>query len=117
MTVRRRYLMGLSLVAVISVALILVLPNGVRRHAAWGGLIAVALQAPLGWWTIRSIGLPRFQLVWTVGMGIRLAAVAVTGLILVPTFGWESAPVLGAMVVALLLLLTVEAATALREHS
>jgi hypothetical protein len=116
-TVRDRYLLGLGVVVVLGSVLILVLPPALRRDAAWGGLIALGLQAPLGWWTIRSIGMPRFQLVWTVGMGIRLAAVAVTGLVLVPIFGWDSVAVLGALVAALLLLLSVEAVTAVREHS
>jgi hypothetical protein len=115
--VRGRYLVGTTLVAVVGAGGILMLPAAIRTQAAWGTAIALALQAPLGWWVLRSIGTPRFQLVWVLGMLIRLATVAVIGLILVPALGWDVAPVLGALVTVLLLLLLVEAVTAAREHS
>lgn len=114
---RGRYLAGVILVAAAGAGVILMLPPAIRAQAAWGTAIALALQAPLGWWALRSIGTPRFQLVWAMGMAIRLAAVAVTGLVLVPALGWDVVPVLGALVAALLLLLLVEAVTALGEHS
>jgi hypothetical protein len=116
-TGRGRYLVGAALVAVAGAGVILMLPAAVRTQAAGGAAIALALQAPLGWWVLRSIGTARFQLVWTLGMLARLAMVAVTGLILVPALGWNVGPVLGALVAALLLLLLVEAVTAVGEHS
>jgi uncharacterized membrane protein len=87
------------------------------REIASGVLLGLVVQVPLVWWTLRSIGTERFQLVWVAGMLIRLAVVAITGLVLVPAFGWRMAPVLGALVVTLLVLLLAEAVTALREHS
>ena len=114
---RARYLVGAALVAGAGAGIILMLSPAIRTQAAWGGAIAMALQAPLGWWALRSIGTSRFQLVWTLGMLVRLAVVGVTGLILVPALGWDVAPVLGALVATLLLLLLVEAVTAAREHS
>jgi hypothetical protein len=116
-TLRRRYLVGVGLVAVGGVGVLLMLPPAIRADAARGAATALALQAPLGWWALRSIGTPRFQLVWAMGMVIRLAGVAAAALVLVPALGWDGVPVLGALVAALVLLLLVEAVTALREHS
>ena len=75
------------------------------------------VQAPLGWWTLRSIGTPRFQLVWSLGMLLRLAILAVAGVILVPALGWRTGPALGTLVGAMVALLLVEAVSAMREHS
>jgi hypothetical protein len=117
MTVWRRYVAGLALVLGAGTALILLLPATLRMPASLGAVIALLIQAPLGWWVVRSIGTRRFQLVWTAGMGIRLGAVALTGLVLVPAAGWDATPVLGSMVIALLMLLVAEVVTAMREHS
>ena len=88
-----------------------------REEIAVGLLIGLLIQAPLGWWTLRSIGTEKFQLVWAGGMLIRLLAVAVAALVLVPMFHWDLSVFLLALVVTLLALLLVEAATAVREHS
>lgn len=117
MTVAGRYLAGLVLVGLAGTGLILVVPSAIRLEVAWGLLIAIALQAPLGWWTIRSIGRQQFQLVWSLGMLIRLAVLGLTGLVLVPGLGWHVGPTLGTLVATMVALLLVEAVTAVREHS
>jgi len=116
-TAGKRYLVGLAAVAVVGVILALLVGPDLRNEVLFGVLLGLLIQAPLGWWTVRSIATERFQLVWVVGMVIRLAVVAVTGLILAPEFEWRTVPVLAALVATLLVLLLVEAVTALREHS
>lgn len=117
MTAGKRYLVGLAAVATIGLILGLLVGPDLRNEVIFGLLLGLLIQAPLGWWTVRSIGTERFQLIWVVGMAIRLAVVAVTGLILAPEFEWRTVPVLAALVATLLVLLLVEALTALREHS
>ena len=80
-----------------------------RAGALWGVFAGVVLQAPLGWITLRAIGTDRFMLVWGVGMLVRLGAVGVAALILVP--------MLVAMVGVLGALLVIEGIVAMREHS
>jgi heme A synthase len=88
-----------------------------RQEIAAGELIGLVLQAPLGWWTLRSIGSEKFQLVWLGGMIIRLAVVALAALVLSADNRWDAGAVLLALVATLLVLLLVEAATAVQEHS
>jgi heme A synthase len=89
----------------------------VRREVAWGVGIALLVQAPLGWWTVKSIGTDRFQLVWVLGMVIRVALVALAGLILVPELRWELVATLGALVGTMLVLLVVEVLAVLGKNS
>jgi hypothetical protein len=112
-----RYSTGLGAIVLGGAVVILLLPPAQRPQAGLGATIALLLQAPLGWWVLRSIGTPRFQLIWTVSMGIRLLAVAATALVLIPWLGWDATAVLGSLVVALLMLLLAEAVTAVRENS
>jgi mannitol-specific phosphotransferase system IIBC component len=116
-TAGRRYLAGLAAVGTVGAITTLLVGPGLRAEVAFGLLLGFLIQAPLGWWTVRSIGSQRFQLVWVVGMVIRLAVVAIAGLILAPQFQWRTVPVVAALVATLLVLLLVEAVTALREHS
>jgi hypothetical protein len=117
MTAGRRYLAGLAGAAVIALAIAGTLPAGVRDEVLWGTALGLAVQAPLGWWTIRSIGAERFQLVWAAGMLIRLLVVFVVALTLVPALGWQMGPALGALAGTLAALLLVESMTALRAQS
>lgn len=117
MTAGRRYLLGLTAAGVIGLALTSLLGAGLRNEVAYGVLIGLVIQAPLGWWTIRSIGTERFQLVWVAGMLVRLVAVVITGLVLAPEYGWNSGATLAALVLTLLVLLLVEVLTAVREQS
>jgi hypothetical protein len=116
-TLGRRYLAGVALVGVASAVLLLVVPDGVRPAVMWGAATGLALQAPLGWWALRSLGTEHFLLSWGLGMLVRFTVVALAGLILVPALGYAAGPMLGAMVGVLVALLLVEGVTAVREHS
>ena len=72
-------------------------PPGIRNELAGGMAVGFLVQAPLGWWHVRTLGTGRFQLVWGAGMLIRLLSVGVTALILVPVFRWQLAPALGGL--------------------
>jgi heme A synthase len=117
LTAGRRYLAGVAAVGAVGAVIALLVGPDLRDEVMFGVLLSLLIQVPLGWWTVRSIGTERFQLVWVVGMIIRLAVVALTGLVLAPEFEWKTVPVLAALVTTLLALLLVEAVTALREHS
>ena len=116
MTAGGRYASGLLVVAAIGLGVVLSVSPQVRREVAWGIGVALAVQAPLGWWTVKSIGTERFQLVWVLGMVIRLALVAVAGLILVPELRWELVATLGALVATMLVLLVVEVLAVLGKN-
>jgi hypothetical protein len=88
-----------------------------RAGALWGVFAGVVLQAPLGWITLRAIGTDRFILVWGVGMLVRLAAVGVAAMILIPALKDEAPPMLVSMVGVLGALLVFEGIVAMREHS
>jgi heme A synthase len=113
----RRYLLGLTMVATLGIVVVAVAKPPLRKEIAAGELLGLLIQAPLGWWTLRSIGTDRFQLVWLGGMVIRLAAVALAALVLAGEYRWNAGALLLALVATLLVLLLVEAATAVQEHS
>ena len=113
----RRYLIGFAIVALIGAGVAAWMRPELRDEVAWGVLIGLVVQAPLGWWTIRSIGKRRFLTVWAGGMLIRLLVLAISGLLLVPAFDWEMAPALGALLVTLVALLVLEVVIAMREQS
>jgi hypothetical protein len=111
------YLTGLALIGVAGAGLVLAVAPDIRDEIAWSFLMGLAIQAPLGWWTVQSIGTRRFQLVWSMGMLVRLAIVGLAGLALVPALGWRMGPALGTLVAVMVGLLLVEAVAAVREHS
>jgi hypothetical protein len=108
---------GTALIGAAGAALILLVSPSIRTEVSWALIIALVIQAPLGWWTLRSIGTPRFQLIWSLGMLLRLAILGVAGVVLVPALGWQTGPVLGTLVGVMVALLLVEAMSAMREHS
>jgi hypothetical protein len=110
-------LLGLVLAALVGLAIASLLEPEYRTGVSCGVLIALLIQAPLGWWTIRSIGTPRFQLVWVSGMLIRLMIVAIAAVVLAPAYGWNAAATLISLVAVLLVLLMIEAWTAVRTGS
>ncbi len=117
MRARTRYLSGLVTVGVFgAVGVALASPAG-RTELAGGIALGFLVQAPLGWLTVRSLGTEKFQVVWALGMVIRLAMVALTGLVLVPALGWRMAPTLAGLVTTILVLLVVEVVTVMRENS
>jgi heme A synthase len=112
-----RYLSGLALAAMAGAAIVVLASPATRIELAAGIGLGLLVQAPLGWLTVRSVGTERFQLVWVLGMIIRLAVVALAGLILVPAVDWQMVPTLGALVVTILVLLVVEVLTVMRKNS
>jgi heme A synthase len=116
-TLGRRYLAGVLMVAASGVALAVLVPGADRVAVGWGVLVGLVLQTPLGWWAVRSIGTERFMAVWGLGMLVRLAVVLIAGLLVLPVLGRRAGSMLGAMVGVLVALLLVEGVTALREHS
>jgi hypothetical protein len=116
-TLARRYLAGVALVAAGGVALVALVPAADRTVVGWGAVVGLILQTPLGWWALRSVGTDRFMAVWGLGMLVRLTLVMVAGLVVLPVLGRRAGPMLGAMVGVLVALLLVEGVTALREHS
>jgi hypothetical protein len=117
MTGRGRYLSGLAVVAAVGALVIGRVSPAVRQEVAWGIGLALVVQAPLGWLTVRSVGTGRFQMVWALGMLVRLGLVAVAGLVLVPALHWQMAPTLAGLVGTILVLLLVEVLTVMRENS
>jgi hypothetical protein len=113
----KRYLAGLAAVAVGGALVALLVGPDLRNEVVVGVFLGLLVQAPLGWWTVRSLGAERFQLIWVLGMVFRLGVVALTGLVLAPEFGWRTVPTVAALVATLLVLLLVEAVTALRAQS
>jgi heme A synthase len=114
---RGRYLIGMLVVAAGGVVAVSLVTPDIRREVALGIGLGLLVQAPLGWWTVRSLGSERFQLAWALGMVIRLAAVAIAGLILVPTLRWEMLATLAALVATMLVLLVVEVVSILGKNS
>jgi heme A synthase len=51
----RRYLAGVTLVAAAGAALVALMPADDRLRTAWGVVIGLVLQTPLGWWAVKSI--------------------------------------------------------------
>lgn len=117
MTLGRRYLLGVAAVAAGGALLVLAVPRAVRPEVFWGVVTGFALQVPLGWQALRSIGTEHFMLSWGLGMLVRLTAVGIAGLVIVPVLGGSAGAMLGSMVGALVALLLVEGVTAVREHS
>lgn len=117
MSPARWYLAGVTLVGAIGAALVFLVAEPVRDEVAWGVIAGLVSQAPLGWWTLRSVGTPRFLMVWGFGMLARLALVALAGVIVLPALGRSSGPMLGAMVGVLVALLLVEGVTAMLGFS
>lgn len=117
MSARGRYLGGLGMVAVLGAAVVGLASPAIRIELASGIGLGLLVQAPLGWMTVRSVGTERFQMVWAIGMMMRLALVVLAGLVLVPALHWQMIPALGGLVGAILVLLAVEVLTVMRENS
>jgi mannitol-specific phosphotransferase system IIBC component len=111
------YLAGLGFAATIGAVVLAMAAPGIRNELAGGMAVGFLVQAPLGWWHVRTLGTQRFQLVWGAGMLIRLLSVGVTALILVPVFRWQLAPALGALLGSIAILLFVEVLAVMRKSS
>jgi hypothetical protein len=112
-----RYLTGVTILAVAAAGIVWLASPIIRIQLACGVGLGFLIQAPLGWLTLRTIGTGRFQLVWMLGMLIRLMAVALAGLVLAPALGWQMVPLVGSLLVTILALLTVEVLTVAQSNS
>jgi len=68
----------------------------------------LALQGPLGWWLVASLGTERFFGIWAFGIFLRLLLVGIMGLVVIPALGLPAAPVLLTLVGFLMASLGVE---------
>ena len=110
MTAGRRYLLGVTTVAVAALLLSLVVPPDARTGLWLATALALIVQGPLGWSVVRAIGTERLQLVWAVGIAARFALVALCGLVVAPRLNLALAPLLFALVGVLMCCVVVEAA-------
>ena len=109
MTTGRRYLLGVTTVAVAALLLSLVVPPDARTGLWLATALALIVQGPLGWWVVRAIGTERLQLIWAIGIAARFALVAACGLLVAPRLGLALAPLLFPLVGVLMCFLVVEA--------
>ncbi|MGH7536093.1 MAG: hypothetical protein ACREMG_11010 [Gemmatimonadales bacterium] len=116
MTPGARYLLGVGAVAAAGLALVGLVPDPIRSDVALGALVGVALQAPLGWWALRSLGSDRFMLVFGLGILLRLSVVLVAGVTMQAALARSAGPALATMVGILVALLLVEGAAAMRQQ-
>jgi hypothetical protein len=113
----RAYLGAVGTVSAAAALVIALLPVGGRTEA-WTALAAsLAIQAPLGWWLVRSVGTPRFLSVWGMGMLARLGLVGVMGLMVVPLTGMRAEPVLIPLVALLIAFVMLEGVVLMIQHS
>lgn len=95
----------------------MVLPPAARA-GWWPALVlALAVQAPLGWWVIRSLGGPSFLVAWGAGLLARFGLVGLVAFVLVPQLGWPAAATLLSLVGLLVALLAVESVVVMLEQS
>jgi apolipoprotein N-acyltransferase len=113
----RRYLLGLAAVGILGLVATRLARPTLREEIAAGVVIGLVVQAPLGWWTLRSIGTEKFQLVWVGGMVLRLVLIGVAAVVLSGQYRSDAGALLVALVATLVILLLVEAVTAAQEHS
>jgi hypothetical protein len=110
----RQYLAAAAGLATLAGVAGLVVPAG-WRAGWWLALsLAIVIQGPLGWWLMTSLGTDRFLGVWALGIFMRLALVALAGLILVPALQLPAAPTLLALVAFLVVSLAIEGIVAIK---
>ena len=117
MTAGRRYALGLTLVALLATAVTFLLPAVARREPRVALLLALVVQAPLGWWLVESVGTPRFQAVWVMGMLVRLGLVGIAGLVLVPALGFRADGLLIPLALLLMVFVLLEGVVLMVQHS
>ena len=104
----RRYLAVTAALAILGSCAGLLVPEGWRAGWLLALGLTLAIQGPLGWWLMASLGTERFLGVWALGIFARLALVALAGLVLVPMLGLPPAPTLLSLVGFLVALLAIE---------
>jgi hypothetical protein len=116
-TLRGRYVAGVAAVVGAGLIAAAAMPGPARAGILWGLAVGLLLQAPLGWWTLRTVGTERFLTVWGLGMLVRFAVVAVAAFALMAAPERLAAPMLATMVGTLVALLLEEGAVEMQEHS
>ncbi|MDQ2669803.1 MAG: hypothetical protein M3Y31_04155 [Gemmatimonadota bacterium] len=112
-----RYGFGLLCVAVAAVLVGVILPES-AQDGWWPALvIALVVQAPLGWWVVRSVGKPSFLWAWGAGLLARFGLVGLAAFLLVPRLGWPPAATLLSLVTLLLAMLALETVVVVLEQS
>ena len=117
MTLRGRYLAGVTAVGAAGLVAAALAPAAARPGLLWGLAVGLLLQGPLGWWTLRAVGTERFLTVWGLGMLVRLGVGAVAAFALLAGPERLATPMLATMAGTLVTLLLVEGVVAMREHS
>ncbi len=117
MSLAGRYVAGVAAVGAAGLLAVAASPTGARFAIVWGLAVGLLLQAPLGWWTLRSVGTERFLSIWGLGMLVRFAVVAVAAFALMRADQDVATPMLVTMVGTLVALLLVEGVVAMRVHS
>jgi hypothetical protein len=117
MSLAGRYLWGVAAVAAAGALIVWLVGAQHRVGVAWGVVVGLVLQAPLGWITLRAIGNERFLLLWALGMLVRLTVVAIAAMLVAPALEVGAGAMLGSMVGVLAALLLIEGITAAREYS
>ena len=113
----RVYIAGLVAVAVGGAGVAALLAGSQRTAVLVSLLLSVAVQGPLGWWLVRTVGTQRFLGVWVIGILARFGVLGIMALLVFPALGWPlspALPVLGGLLLALLLL---EGLVVWLEHS
>jgi hypothetical protein len=102
-------LVGIATVAAAGVGLSFVLPPA-TRGAVWFALgLGLAVQGPLGWWVVYTIGTERLVAVWAGGIAARIAVLAAGAFVAVPRLGFPLEQTLIALVGVLTSFVGVEA--------
>lgn len=117
MSAGARYLAGTAVIALAAMAAGAVVPGSWRPGWLLALGIALVVQAPLGWWLMRSIGTERFLAVWALGILLRLMTVGLTGLVIVPALSLPAAPALLALAGFLVASLVLEGIVSALQHS
>ena len=114
-----RYLAGLAAVAAATAAVSRALAPGLRLPMTVALALALTVQAPLGWWLIRSVGTEtrRFLAAWAIGLAARVGLLGVAAVVVVPLGGWAPGVVLLPLAALLLALLGVESVVLLLGHA
>ena len=109
MTAAQSYTLGVAIVVAVGSSAAALAPVELRP-AFWCALgLGSAVQAPLGWAVVRSLGSERFLLAWAAGVGARLALLAIAAVVIAPRLGLTLGPFLFALVGVLMAFVAVEA--------
>ena len=107
MTPTQRYVVGVGIVSALATTTGALVPAA--RPGVWLALAAsVVVQGPLGWWVVKSLGTDQLIRVWGLGIGARLALLALIGAVVVPALEWPLGPTLVSLAALLGAMLVVE---------